>query len=124
MRYRLLLIALVLPMMVRPVEAGIGLFGRKKDAADPKARVPELISSLKSDRDADARARAAEELRNYDPTAHPEIIAALSEALLTDSKPNVRTEAAASLGKIRPVSQNAGEALEAALANDSSMRVR
>src|SRR5213078_4587461 len=36
----------------------------------------------------------------------------------------VRSEAATSLGKLRPVSQQAGYALEQATANDTSMRVR
>ncbi|MFO0878276.1 MAG: HEAT repeat domain-containing protein [Gemmataceae bacterium] len=122
MPYRLLTLLLLLPGVIAPAQAGI--FGRKKDKIDPKSRVPELIITLKSDGDADKRARAAEELRNFDASAHPEIIPALIDALLNDKKPTVRAEAAQSLGKIRPVSQTAGDALEQAHANDSSMRVR
>lgn len=122
MRYRLILLLLLMPGLVAPTQAGI--FGRKKEKIDPKARVPELLMILKSDGDADKRARAAEELRNYDASANPEIVIALIDAMLNDKKPNVRAEAASSLGKIRPVTQQAGEALEQAHSNDSSMRVR
>jgi hypothetical protein len=122
MRNPWLLILLILPCLAAPAQAGI--FGRKKDKPDPKSRVPELIATLKADGDADKRARAAEELRNYDTSAHPEIVPALVEALQNDKKPNVRADAAQSLGKIRPVTQAAGEALEQAMANDSSYRVR
>jgi hypothetical protein len=52
------------------------------------------------------------------------IVPVLVDVMLTDSKPVVRAEAAQSLGKIRPISQQAGMALEQALANDVSMRVR
>ncbi len=49
---------------------------------------------------------------------------ALIEVLANDKKPRVRAEAAVSLGKIRPVSDPVGMALEQSLAKDSSMRVR
>jgi hypothetical protein len=122
MRYRFLLILIIVPSLAAPTQAGI--FGRKKEKTDPKSRVPELIGTLRADGDADKRARAAEELRNYDPAVHPEIVPALIEALQSDKKPNVRAEAAQTLGKFRPVPQAAGEALEQAMANDSSYRVR
>ncbi|MFO0846271.1 MAG: HEAT repeat domain-containing protein [Gemmataceae bacterium] len=122
MRYRWLPILIVLPFLAEPAQAGI--FSRKKDKPDPKSRVPELIATLRGDGDADKRAHAAEELRSYDAAAHPEIVPALIEALLGDKKPNVRAEAAQSLGKVRPVTQPAGEALEQAMAGDSSYRVR
>lgn len=122
MRYRWLPILLVLPFLAAAAQAGI--FSRKKEKPDPKSRVPELIATLRSDGDADKRMHAAEELRNYDAASHPEIVPALIEALLSDKKPNVRAEAAQSLGKVRPVTQPAGEALEQAMAGDSSYRVR
>jgi hypothetical protein len=52
------------------------------------------------------------------------IVPVLVDVLLTDKKPAVRAEAAQSLGKIRPVSQQVGLALEQALSSDASMRVR
>ena len=117
---------LVIPlatMLAEPSQAGI-IFGRKKEKIEPQSRVPALITTLKSDKDADHRQRAAEELRNYDAQVFPEIIPALVAALQTDAKSGVRIEAAQSLGKIRPVNQVAGEALERAVSGDSAMRVR
>ncbi len=123
MRSRICLVLLLAPCLALPAYAGI--FGRKKEkVVDPRMRVLELIVTLKSDGDADKRTRAAEELRNYDGNSYPEIIPALVEALQGDNSPNVRAEAAQTLGKIRPVTQAAGEALEQATANDSSYRVR
>jgi hypothetical protein len=123
MRKRLFILLVLIPVLTPSVHAGI-LFGRKKDKPDPKQRVPELVMILKSDKDADKRSHAAVELRTYDPAQFPEIIPALIDALQNDPKPGVRVEAVQSLGKIRPVSQVVGEALEQALAKDASMRVR
>lgn len=123
MRYRLLLLLVMLPLLAAPARAGI-LFGRKKEKPDPKRRVPELVSILKTDKDADKRAKAAEELRNYDPLVFPDIVPVLVEALQHDPKTGVRIEAAHSLAKLRPVSQAIGETLEQAVAHDPSMRVR
>jgi hypothetical protein len=123
MRTRLFVLLVLIPVLTPSVHAGI-LFGRKKDKPDPKQRVPELVMILKSDKDSDKRSHAAVELRTYDPAQFPEIIPALIEAVQNDPKPGVRVEAVQSLGKLRPVSQVVGEALEQALAKDSSMRVR
>lgn len=123
MRRRFLLTLLLLPCLAVAAQASV--FGRKKDKViDPKQRVPDLINTLKADKDADNRARAAEELRNYDAGTFPGVVPALIDALQHDAKPNVRLDAAQSLGKVRPVSQAAADALEQAQANDSSMRVR
>jgi hypothetical protein len=123
MSYRVTLILLLSTLVAVPAQAGI-IFGRKKDKPDPKQRVPELVNILKTDKDADKRSRAAEELRTYDPAAFPEIIPALIEALQNDRKIGVRIDAVHSLAKLRPVSSVVGEALEQAVAKDSSMRVR
>jgi hypothetical protein len=123
MRCRLLLLLVVWPLLVPPLEAGI-FFGRKKEPVEPKKRVQELILILKNDRDADNRMRAAEELRHYDLMQFPEVLPALIQAAQGDPRPAVRLEAVQSLGKLRPISQSAGETLEAILANDPSMRVR
>jgi len=123
MRYHWLLALLLVLLFVPPSQAGI-LFGRKKDRPDPKQRVPELVIALKTDKDADKRAKAAEELREYDPAVFPQIVPALIEALSSDAVAGVRIEAAFTLSKLRPVTQNVGEALEQAVAKDPSMRVR
>jgi HEAT repeats len=106
-----------------PSYAGI-LFGKKNKKPTPAERVPELLAQLKSDGDESKRAAAAQELRQYDPAQFPMIVPVLVDVLLTDSKPVVRAEAAQSLGKIRPISPQAGQALEQALNSDASMRVR
>jgi hypothetical protein len=112
-----------LPALAGPGHAGI-IFGKKNKKPTPAERVPELLAQVKSDGDESKRAAAAQELRQYDPAQFPMIVPVLVDVLLTDSKPVVRAEAAQSLGKIRPISQQAGAALEQTLANDSSMRVR
>src|SRR5438105_2608466 len=103
--------------------APAGLFGKRKKP-DPAQRVPELVQVLKADRDDRKRSEAAEELRQYDPGQFPQIVPALVDALQTDPKPGVRIEAAHTLGKLRPVSQPAGQALEKAAGHDASLRVR
>lgn len=108
---------------VNATSAGIGIFSRKAKV-DPAEQVPTLILQLKTDGDEAKRTTAAEELRSYDPKAYPEVIAALADALLKDASSAVRTEAASTLAKLRPISQQAGYALEQAAANDPSIRVR
>jgi hypothetical protein len=119
-----MLLALTL-LAVLPALAPAGLFfGKKAAKPDPATRVPELIATVKTDGDENKRAAAAEELRQYDPSAQADIIPVLIDVLLHDPKPSVRSEAAQSLGKLRPVNQQAGWALEQAVSKDSSMRVR
>ncbi len=125
--YRLRVLWLVplvlLPLAAGPIHAGV-IFGKRNKKPAPNERVPELLAIVKTDGDESKRAAAAQELRQYDPGQYPMIVPVLIDVLLTDKKPGVRAEAAQSLGKIRPISQQAGMALEQALSNDSSMRVR
>jgi hypothetical protein len=121
-RTRAVLVSLILLSLASPAPAGI--FGRGKPKANPAERVPELLIQLKADKDEAKRAAAAEELRQFDPKAYPEIMATLVDALAKDASPAVRSEVATSIGKLRPISQQAGYALEQATANDGSMRVR
>jgi hypothetical protein len=113
----------LLPGLSGPSYAGI-FFGKKGKKPTPNERVPELLALVKNDGDESRRAAAAQELRQYDPAQYPMIVPVLVDVLLNDKKPGVRAEAAQSLGKMRPISQQAGMALEQALSNDSSMRVR
>lgn len=119
---RLLLIVTVLVATAAPGWAGI-IFNRKPKA-NPAGRIPQLVYQLKMDQDERKRAAAAEELRNYDGGAHPEIINALIDSALSDPKPSVRSEAVQSLAKIRPISQRAGWALEQIAANDAAVRLQ
>jgi hypothetical protein len=120
-RCRFLLVTFLLAILPATTQAGI--FG-KKNKPNPNERVPELLNIVKSDGDEHKRAIAAEELRQYDPKLFPEIVPALIDVLMNDSKPSVRAEAAQTLGKLRPVTREAGLALEQAVAKDGSMRVR
>jgi hypothetical protein len=104
-----------------PAPAGI-LFGRHTKPT-PEERESQLIITVKTDADEGKRATAAKELRTFDPRTFPEIVPILVDVLKHDPKASVRLEAAQTLGKLRPVSQEAGMALEEA-ANDSSWRVR
>ncbi len=54
MRYRMLILLVLIPALTPSVHAGI-LFGRKKEKPDPKQRVPELVMILKTDKDSDKR---------------------------------------------------------------------
>src|SRR5262249_31497626 len=106
------------------VAAQAGIFFNKKPKPKPAERVPELIVTVKTDKDDHKRAAAAAELRQYDPKAFPDMVPILVDVLLHDANSGVRLEAAQSLGRIRPISQEAGWALEQAASKDDSMRVR
>jgi hypothetical protein len=122
MSYNRFLLALFTTILLAlPVRAGI-LFGRHAKP-NPAERVPQLVVIVKTEANEDKRAAAAKELRDYDPAANPDVIPVLVDVLQHDDKPSVRAEAAQSLGKLRPVSQEAGWALEQAT-KDPSIRVR
>lgn len=121
-RCRLVLLVVVLGVMADPARAGI-FFNRKPKPQAPD-RVPTLLSTLRTDPSEQKRAEAAEELRNFDGGVNPEIVPALIETALKDPQASVRIQAIQSLGKLRPISQFAGRAIEQAAANDPSMRVQ
>ncbi|MCS6851052.1 MAG: HEAT repeat domain-containing protein [Gemmataceae bacterium] len=119
---RTILVVVVHAMVVLPAWAGI--FFNKKPKTDPAQRVQELIVIVKTDASDKRREEAARELRNFDGKSHPEVTAILIDVLMNDCKANVRAEAAESLGKLRPVTPEAGWALQQAAANDPSLKVR
>jgi hypothetical protein len=122
MKRCLLLVPLLVLSSVGPAPAGI--FFKKRPRVKPEERVPQLILTVRTDGDEGKRADAAEELRRYDPLAFPQIVPVLIEVLQRDKRSSVRAEAAQSLGRIRPISQEAGRALERAIEMDPSLRVR
>ncbi len=124
MKPRVALVLLLTPVLTATAFAGIFFNNKKPEKPNPAERVPELVKVVQTDGDEDRRTAAAEELREYDPAQFPEVVPALIDVLMTDKKPGVRAEAALSLGKIRPISDQVGIALEQTLAKDSSMRVR
>jgi hypothetical protein len=119
-RCRLPLAIFVLAALVCHARAGIF---SKRAKPNPAERVPELIVTLRTDLDEHKRTAAAEELKQYDPVTFPEIIPTLAEVAQHDPKAGVRSEALQTLAKLRPISHQAGLALEQA-AHDDSMRVR
>ena len=119
--YRMLLVLIVVPTFALPVPAG--LFDRRPKA-NPAQRVPLLVGQVKTEPDERKRQAAAEELRQYDPRAFPEIIPVLIDVLQNDVAAGVRLQALHSVSSFRPVSQEVGEALERAQASDKSLRVR
>jgi hypothetical protein len=120
-RYRLLLAALLGLGLAVPASAGPF---RRAPKPDPVVQVPALLETLKNDKDERARARAAAALDEFDGKAFPDILPALSAALASDPSPSVREDAALAIGKIRPITPQAGYALEQALATDKSIQVR
>src|SRR5437899_5431572 len=114
---------ILLTVTVLTVPAQAQLFG-KKTRPDPGARVPELLYTVKMDKEERKRSSAAEELREYDTKKFPEIVPILVDVLQNDTYWGTRFEAAQTLGKLRPVSQMAGQALERASSKDAHLRVR
>jgi hypothetical protein len=105
------------------VPAPAGIFFGKHPKPTPAERVSQLVMQLRTDPDESKRANAAKELRAFDPRAFPQIVPTLIDVLKRDQKPAVRLEAAQTLSKLRPISQEAGLALEEAV-GDPSWRVR
>jgi hypothetical protein len=103
--------------------APAGIFFGKHAKPNPAERVPQLLATLRMDPDAGKRVSAAKELRDYDPKAFPEMVPTLIAVLKYDQKAAVREEIVQTLGKLRPISQEAGKALEEAL-SDPSWHVR
>jgi hypothetical protein len=121
-RCRFLLALLVLAGLVLPAPAGI--FFNRSPKQNPNQRVPTLLATVKSDPSEHKREAAAEELAQCDPGLYPEIVPTLIGVLQQDASAGVRLEAAKSLTQLRPVSQQAGSALEQAADKDAALRVR
>jgi hypothetical protein len=101
----------------------LGIF-RKKTKEEPPQRVKQLLDTLRADADEKKRAAAAAELKEHDPRTHAEIIPALITAIQRDPSATVRSVAAETIGRLKPVSQQAGVALEQTLASDPVEEVR
>ena len=117
-------------MMLLVMAAQVASAGPLSDFFDRKSRgngpdrVVELLSTLQNDADASKRARAADELGHMDGQAYPEIVPALSNVLQKDSSASVRKDAATALGHLKPPTREAADALDQAIANDTSPWVR
>jgi hypothetical protein len=89
-----------------------------------KAEVLATIARLQTCPDWRVRDDAAHDLRKFDWRCHPEIVAALSVALLKDCEEEVREEAAQSLSKMRTCLPIAHEALSKAARCDPDCATR
>jgi len=102
---------------------GLGLL-KRKPKADPAAKAKQLVATLQSDPDERKRKSAAEELREFDPRNNPDVLPALIGSLQKDPSAAVRIETAQTIGKLKPVSQPAGIAMETAFQSDPDIKVR
>jgi hypothetical protein len=106
------------------VDLGLGLLKRRQTKPDPQSRSKQLIETLRNDPDEAKRKAAAQEIRGLDARNVPDIIPALIQSLQKDPSPTVRMEAVDTLGKLKPISQPAGLAMESALQTDPDLKVR
>lgn len=105
------------------IDFGLGLF-KKKSKPESGDRAKAFVTTLQSDPDEKKRKTAAEELRSFDTRTNPDVMTALITALQRDPSSAVRIEAAESIGKLKPVMQPAGIAMESALQSDPDPKVR
>lgn len=105
------------------IDFGLGLFKRKSKTETPN-QTGQLIATLANDPDVNNRKQAAAAMKNLDPRGNAEVIPALIRALQKDPAPEVRSLAAESIGRLKPVYQPAGLALEAAQGSDPAESVR
>jgi hypothetical protein len=122
MRWFHSLLALTVAAALTSHAPAITLFG-KRNKVNPAQRVPELIQIVRTTAEERKRIAAVDELRQYDAGAFPQIVPVLAEVLKNDPSTAVRAEAAHSLGRLRPASVEAAQALEAA-GKDAPKRVR
>ncbi|MBX3398983.1 MAG: HEAT repeat domain-containing protein [Gemmataceae bacterium] len=116
----------------------LGIFRKKKEdpPAPPKQQPgaqPEAmpakpanpaIATLRTDRDEKDRAAAAVALRTADPRNDLDVLPTLMTSLQQDPSPTVRAAVAETIGKLKPVSAEAGATLEAVVMGDPSEAVR
>ncbi len=113
----------------------LGIFRKKKE--DPPAPPPakaqpaetpkagsSTVDVLKADLDEKRRVAAAEALRNIDPRTNSDVMPALMASIQQDPSAAVRAAAAETVGKLKPVSTEAGASLEMVVVSDPSEAVR
>jgi len=116
-------LTLVNPAPARAIDFGLGLF-KRKPKSEPGTQVKAQLNTLRSDMDEQKRLAAAIALREADPRVDAEVIPTLIGSLQRDPSPAVRSQAAETLGRLKPVYQHAGLALETAAQTDPAASVR
>ena len=116
-----------------------GIFKRRQPAKAqeppkpeaPKAEAPrldtrarQLAALLQSEQDIPKRREAIKELAGFDPRTDADVLPTLVSSLRKDPAPEVRADAAEAIGRLKPVSQSAGLALEDAGGTDPNVKVR
>lgn len=96
----------------------------KTHTPTPADRVEQLLHSLQEDRKEDLRAKAAEELLEFSSQEFPEIVPALTNALVRDNSPSVRKVIIKTLADVKPPTHEIKDALEQAVKQDKSWTVR
>jgi hypothetical protein len=118
---------LLLAMLAGSAPAGIFFNrGKPQDSArenKPADRASELIRALRMEPDERRRQQLVDELARFDLRQYPQVAPALIESLQRDQSAGVRAAAAEALGNLRPMTTQAGRALELALNGDASVRV-
>ncbi|HVK15910.1 MAG TPA: HEAT repeat domain-containing protein, partial [Fimbriiglobus sp.] len=117
-------LSLAAPAAANDGPLGLGLFKKRQKASEPASHGKQLIGTLRSDPDEKKRLQAAEQMRGLDPRTDGDVIPALIGSLQRDPSPAVRAGAAESIGKLKPIYQPAGIAMETALASDPDPKVR
>lgn len=103
----------------------LGIFRKKNpDKEEPQPKSKQIVETLKSDPDEKKRQAAAVQLRDEDPRTNADILPTLIASLQRDPSTAVRSDIAETIGKLKPVSQVAGAALEQTLLSDPSESVR
>lgn len=103
----------------------LGIFRKKNpDKDEPQPKSKQIVETLKSDTDEKKRQAAAVQLRDEDPRTNADILPTLIASLQRDPSTAVRSEVAETIGKLKPVSQVAGAALEQTFVSDPSESVR
>ncbi len=122
---RLILPLLLLVILPGMLSAGpiLDLFSRKPKV-DPATRVPVVVALVINDKDERIRTASVDELATFDPKQFTDIYPTLIHAIQNDASATVRLSAANAIGKLRPISQDVGYALEQVEANDASAKVK
>lgn len=113
----------------------LGIFRKKKEDPPAPPKQPDAtaaaakpanptLDALKSDRDEKARTAAAVALRSADPRTDTEVLPTLMASLQQDPSAGVRAAVAETIGKLKPISAEAGATLEQAVVGDPSEPVR
>lgn len=114
----------------------LGIFRKKKEDPPAPPKQPEAapamaakpangtLVTLKSDRDEKNRTAAAVALRSVDPRNDSDVLPTLMTSLQQDPSAGVRAAVAETIGKLKPISAEAGATLEQAVVGDPSEPVR